>query len=247
MLVILDKLKSSLDIIEQFEATINKPVGHTQAISFVNPYSYLKLRDELNILRGLDGLYTDAISSALTFSMLLGKHIPRTSFDLSSFALYFLERANEEKLKVFLLGAKKEELEKTVAIFKANYPEIEIVGYRDGYFDDDEAVIKQISDSGAEYVLCGMGTPRQDRFAIKLKQTQTGQVKQIYTCGGFLHQTSERLHYYPKWVDKLHLRWLYRAFDDSYVWERLFVHYPKFFFLILGDRLKDQKDIEVNV
>ncbi|CCQ10304.1 N-acetylmannosaminyltransferase [Pseudoalteromonas luteoviolacea B = ATCC 29581] len=238
MHVILDRLKSSNEIEAQFEQAIVQPINTPQVISFVNPYSYLLLRDEKKLVEQIDGLYTDAMTSALALSILFGKKIPRTSFDQSSFAAYFLNRANEEKLKVFLLGAKQHELEKTVNTFKKSYPGMQIVGYRDGYFSDDEPVMQQIVDSGAHYVICGMGTPRQDKFAVKLKQFHQGQIKQIYTCGGFLHQTSQRLHYYPKWADKLQLRWLYRMCDDPYVWKRLVFQYPKFFFLVLADRFR---------
>lgn len=240
MLEILDKLKESPDIYEEFHKSILDKSYNAKVITFVNPYSYLLLRNKVDLLKSIDGLYSDAITSSKIFTYLFKRSIPRISFDQSSFAKHFLEQANQHKLKVFLVGAKSTELEKTVAIFKSTYPNMQLVGYRDGYFSNDQDVIEVISQSGAEYVICGMGTPRQDEFALKVKELSNGSIKQIYTCGGFLHQSSERLEYYPKLIDKLHLRWLYRAFDSSYVLKRLVFEYPKFFFVVFADFRKEQ-------
>lgn len=233
---ILDKVKSSPDIYKQLAATIESvEVRETQAISFVNPYSYLLLRNNRQLVADLDCLYTDAISSAKIFSLLFSKKIPRISFDLGSYARHFFEQANQHKFPIYLLGAKEAEINNAVAIFKKEYPNLNIVGYRDGYFSDDVAVMQAIVDSGAQYVICGMGTPRQDEFAVKLKQFQQGKIKQVYTCGGFLHQSSERLEYYPHFINRFNLRWLYRALTNSYVAKRLFFDYPKFVFKVLAD------------
>ncbi|RRS06937.1 glycosyltransferase [Pseudoalteromonas sp. J010] len=237
MHVLLDKIKQSPDIESQLALTIHREAKEqytTEVITFVNPYSYLLLRDKEALTQQIDAIYTDAISSAKLFSLCFSKSIPRTSFDMSSFAKTFLEHAHEHQLKVYFIGAKADEIEKTMAIFKENYPNMNVVGYEHGYFSSDEEVFKRIEEAQAEYVICGLGTPKQDEFAVKLK-ARKGRVKQVYTCGGFLHQTSSKLHYYPAWIDKLHLRWLYRAFDSSYVAKRLLKQYPQFFGVFFVD------------
>ena len=236
MHALLDKLNVSPDIYQALNDVIQaKEVQSAQAISFVNPYSYMQLRDHESLISGLDALYTDAISSAKMFGWMFGKPVPRISFDLGSYAKHFFEQADTHQLPIYLLGAKSNELNKAVAIFKKQYPNLNIVGFRDGYFSNDEEVMQAIIDSGAEYVVCGMGTPRQDEFAVKLKAFHQGQIKQIYTCGGFLHQSSERLQYYPEFINRFNLRWLYRALTNSYVAKRLFFDYPKFLFKVIAD------------
>ena len=90
---------------------------------------------------------------------------------------------------------------------------------------------------GDSFVICGMGTPHQESFGLLLKNAK-GSIKQIYTCGGFLHQSSESIEYYPKWINRLNLRWLYRAIKEDYVLKRLLVQYPQFLFVALFDFLK---------
>ncbi|CAH9052808.1 UDP-Gal:alpha-D-GlcNAc-diphosphoundecaprenol beta-1,4-galactosyltransferase [Pseudoalteromonas holothuriae] len=232
---LLRKVKKAPDINKRFDEVLHGDIKKTEVITFVNPYSYLLLRDEVSIIENIDAIYTDAISSAKYLSYLFKQKVPRVSFDQSSFANDFLERADREGFSIFLLGTKEKELNKAISNFKAHYKNINIVGSHDGYFDDDEKMIESILSTNPDFVICGMGTPRQDNFAVKLKLRSSGIIKQIYTCGGFLHQSAESLVYYPQWIDKLHLRWLYRVFENSYVIKRLLGSYPKFFFLVLKD------------
>jgi len=239
MLGILEKVKSTPDIYSALADSIeqeNNGEGQATTISFVNPFSYMLLRHNKVALDGIDHLHSDAISSSKIFSFILGKSIPRLSFDLGSFARHFFIEAEKFQLPIFLLGAKEEELNEAVMTFKEHYPKLNIVGYRDGYFSDDDEVMQQIIESGAQYVICGMGTPRQDEFSGKLKSYDQGQLKQIYTCGGFLHQSADRIDYYPKLINKLNLRWLFRALTTSYVAKRLLLVYPKFLFVVFADR-----------
>ncbi|MBQ4844358.1 MULTISPECIES: WecB/TagA/CpsF family glycosyltransferase [unclassified Pseudoalteromonas] len=236
MHVILQKVKNSPDIFEQFSKLRCQTECHnTEVITFVNPFSYLQLREELQTVEQVDAIYSDAISSAKLFSRFFNKEVPRLSFDLGSFARHFLEEANKHGFPLYIIGAKPEEIEKTVHIFQENYPGINIVGYRDGYFSNDNEVVDSILRSGAEFVICGLGSPRQDQFSVLLKEKAKGQIKQIYTCGGFLHQSSEKVQYYPTFINKYNLRWLYRIFDNGYVLKRLLKDYPIFFFLIFKD------------
>jgi len=242
MLEILDKVKNATNIYTMLEQDIQKTeVGNAKAISFVNPFSYLELRKQDKLLSELDYLYTDAISSAKIFSALFGKTIPRISFDLGSFARHFLEQANKFELPIYFVGAKEHELNQAVNILKKEFPDLNVVGFKNGYFSDDEAAMGEIIASGAQYVICGMGTPRQDEFACKLKNYHQGQIKQIYTCGGFLLQSSEKLNYYPKFINKYNLRWLYRALSNSHVAKRLLFSYPKFFFIVMYDFFSKKK------
>jgi len=73
-------------------------------------------------------------------------------------------------------------------------------------------------DINPDVVVVGMGALVQDRFAVLLRDL--GCRSSIYTCGGFLHQTINRINYYPKWINRLHLRTLYRLIKEPYVWKQ---------------------------
>jgi N-acetylglucosaminyldiphosphoundecaprenol N-acetyl-beta-D-mannosaminyltransferase len=59
-------------------------------------------------------------------------------------------------------------------------------------------------------VVLSLGAPKQDMVLAAV----SGQFKNltVMTSGGFIEQISEALVYYPALIDRLNLRWLYRAY-----------------------------------
>ena len=38
-----------------------------------------------------------------------------------------------------------------------------------------------------------------------------------FTCGGFIHQTANNeIEYYPLWIDRMNLRFVYRMYKETY-------------------------------
>ena len=71
--------------------------------------------------------------------------------------------------RFYFIGAKQEELEKSVAQIRRSYPRMAVAGYRNGYFldvDDRRRAIRDIVDSGADFAIVGMGAPLQEQFAL---------------------------------------------------------------------------------
>ena len=112
-------------------------------------------------------------------------------------------------------------------IIQNSFPFLNIVGYHHGFINGQESLIaNEIIDINPDVVVVGMGALVQDRFAVLLRDL--GCRSSIYTCGGFLHQTVNRINYYPKWINRLHLRTLYRLIKEPYVWKRVILYYPRF-------------------
>ena len=111
-----------------------------------------------------------------------------------------------------------------------SYPNIHILGFKNGYFENEEAKKKaceEIISLNPNFVIIGMGTPRQEEFSLKLKNA--GYKGISFTCGGFLHQTTNKMDYYPKWVNKMNLRAFYRLTHEKNMVQRLIYvlfHFP---------------------
>ena len=72
-----------------------------------------------------------------------------------------------------------------------------------------------------------MGAPRQEQFLINLKNA--GWTGIGFTCGGFFDQIVDRVDYYPGWVDKMNLRFLYRLLKEPRrLWRRYLIDYQVF-------------------
>ena len=155
----------------------------------------------------MDGLYVDGMLMCKMINLMWGKKIRRLSFDMSGMAVDLFERLNKNTESIYFLGSKQEELEATVRQIISGYPNMKITGYRNGYFSSREQRAQAISDIvelNPDFTIVGMGSPLQEQFCIDLKEA--GYKGIAFTCGGFLHQTSNRLNYYPDWVNKYNLR-----------------------------------------
>ncbi|MEA3371410.1 MAG: WecB/TagA/CpsF family glycosyltransferase [Campylobacterota bacterium] len=212
---------------------------HKRLITFLNPYSYLLARDNAVLFNSFDKIYLDGIALVKIFKLFGLSDVNRTSFDMTSLAPVVFLDAIKNKQSIYFIGSKPKVIDKAVQIIKDNFHELNIVGYRDGYFSNNEKrskTIQAINEIAPDIVVCGMGTPVQEQFLVDLKDAGWNGVG--YTCGGFLHQTAESIYYYPEWTDKYHLRWAYRIYDEPKLFKRYFIQYPKFLILFIFDFIK---------
>jgi len=204
------------------------------AISFINPVNYVKSRR--GDCKGIDTYLSDGIFSCLVFSIFSGKFIKRFSFDFTSLAGPFFTYCVQNNLKVYLVGAKADEIRNFREFISKEYIGIKICGISDGYLKDDnkkQSVLTDIATTGADVVICGMGCPLQEEFISEVNVVCTN-IKITITCGGFFHQFQHSKKYYPTWVNKLKLRMPYRFYKEPHTRSRL-IYYPLFFFFSLYD------------
>ena len=82
-----------------------------------------------------------------------------------------LRRANERGQKVFLLGAKEETLTILTDILKTDYPNMNLVGWQNGYFlaEEEEGIAERISQLAPDYLFIALPSPRKETFILKYK------------------------------------------------------------------------------
>lgn len=153
-----------------------------------------------------------------------------TGVDLSK---KMLEIAADEKFKVALVGAKPEILELVVQNLKNKYENIDIVYSHDGYFTDFDPIIKDVINSGAKFLLCAMGSPKQEFFISELKKQAKGVV--MIGVGGTFDVLSGKVQLAPQIYRKLGLEWLYRTIKQPERFKRIFPTLPIFFFQSIID------------
>lgn len=216
-----DKLPESMeDILPVYEGC--------QLTTCLNPFYMVKLKPEdYHWYDEFDNISSDGMGP-LKLNKLCGhpKSI-RLSFDLSAMAGPVFRDLMAHGESLYVLGAKEGEVDKSVETIKKNFEGIKIAGFHHGYIKDcKDKVVQEIMASGAKVVIIGMGAPMQDEMAVLLKRA--GFVGSVYTCGGFIHQTQEKMVSFPEWTNKLGLRWLYRIFTEKGMVSRLIETYPKF-------------------
>jgi N-acetylglucosaminyldiphosphoundecaprenol N-acetyl-beta-D-mannosaminyltransferase len=200
-------------------------------ISFVNPFSYLEVLKNDELIKKIDYFFSDGAMLCM-FHRLFYYKIKRASFDFSSIAHYFLHEITTKNLKVAIIGAKSEEIDLAINNLMSLYPKMNIVYSRDGYIKDDTEFLRNLNRTCPEVIILGMGSPKQEEMAIYIKGLIENPTT-IITCGGFLTQTAIKLDYYHPLIKKFGLRWLQRIMLHSHVRKRVLIDYPKFIFIYL--------------
>jgi len=214
-----------------------KPGLHT----YINPYSYMRARHHAELFSEFDTIDIDGISLVLLLRWFNVDIVSRRSFDMTSVAPELFELGVERDLKFYFIGSQGEDARIAVENIKEEYPNLHIVGARDGYLKDNgQKVMDEILATGADVVIAGMGTPLQERFLVKLKEAGFEGIG--YTCGGMIRQTAKGYQYYPRWIDRFNLRWLYRIYDEPRLLKRYLFAYPLSFVMTFIDKVQSEKD-----
>ncbi len=204
-------------------------------ITFLNPYSYLLAREHIDLFSKFDNIYIDGIALVKILKFFQLASVKRQSFDMTSLAPIIFNDAVKSSKSIYFIGTAPRVIDKAVENIQDSFPGLNIVGYRNGFIKPEEKaeVFKNIILARPDIVICGMGTPLQEEFLLNLQDL--GWEGTGYTCGGFLHQTANDVQYYPHWIDKYNLRWVYRIYKEPKLFQRYFWEYPKFLVYFLFD------------
>lgn len=143
--------------------------------------------------------------------------------------------ANNFKQSVYFYGAKQENLDKLISNVKKEYPNINIVGYSNGYInDDDNSITNEIIKLRPDYVFVAKGMPLQDEWIDKvLPKVDKGVFMGV---GGSFDVLAGVVNRAPEIWQKLNLEWLYRVAGDPKRWKRS-IALPKFVLEVLKERV----------
>jgi N-acetylglucosaminyldiphosphoundecaprenol N-acetyl-beta-D-mannosaminyltransferase len=144
--------------------------------------------------------------------------------------------AAARNLGVYFLGGAEGVAADAAATLQQRFPRLRVAGTRNGYFTEDEspAVARAIAASGAQLLLAGLGSPRQEYWlAEHLRATGCGAGVGV---GGSFDVIGGRIERAPAIVRKLGLEWLYRLLKEPWRWRRQLA-LPRFVWLVALDEL----------
>lgn len=206
--------------------------------TFLNPVSYLTAIDNKDLFNQFDGIFADGSLLVAAIKLLYREKVTRRSFDMTSLAPQLFQYAEDNKKTIYIVASKQEETEKAIQIFKERYPNLNFAGYRNGYFSNEEEQEKEaiyITQLNPDFLIVGMGALKQEKFLLKVKKA--GYQGIGFTCGGFIHQTSKNeIDYYPVWIDRMNLRFIYRMYKEKHTRKRYLTAAFVFPFRFLAER-----------
>lgn len=128
--------------------------------------------------------------------------LPKTIFEL----------ADEKKYRLFVFGSKEEVNREAVEVIKKKYSGIIVIGRRNGYFDNDEEVVKLIKDSSPQIVVTALGSPKQELLFRKMTVAMPGTL--FIGCGGALDALTGKVKRAPAFFVNNNLEWFYRLIQS---------------------------------
>ena len=142
-----------------------------------------------------------------------------------------LTMAEHYGFKVFLLGSMPGVAERAANQLAKRMKDLQIVGFEHGYFEDSEAIIAKVNDSGADIVIVAMGVPLQEDW-ISINWSKLS-ARLVMGVGAYLDFESQRVRRAPTVIRKLKLEWVFRLFrEPRRLWKRYLVGNVLFFLYI---------------
>jgi N-acetylglucosaminyldiphosphoundecaprenol N-acetyl-beta-D-mannosaminyltransferase len=123
-------------------------------------------------------------------------------------------------VRLFLLGGAGGTARRAADALQRIAPGVRVVGVRDGYFspDESEAVAAEIRSSGANVLLAGLGSPKQEQWLARyLPQTAC---RVGIGIGGSLDVYAGNVKRAPAVVQRAGLEWAYRLAKEPRRWRR---------------------------
>lgn len=131
--------------------------------------------------------------------------------------------------KVFLFGAKEEVVTKVKAIYEQQYPNIQIVGYRNGYFTekDEPQIVKQMRDSEADMMFVAFSSPKKEYWVSKYLNEIN--IPFVMGVGGSFDIVAGVTKRAPIWFQEHGLEWFYRFVQEPRrMWKRYIIGNARF-------------------
>lgn len=122
-----------------------------------------------------------------------------------------LARAPKQKRRIFFFGSAPGVAEKAKLKAEQQYPGIEIVGVRDGYFKKEQEadIIAQIKAAKPDLLLAALGVPKQEKWLNEHRKSLG--VPVAIGVGGTFDVMAGVMKRAPLWMQKAKLEWLFRG------------------------------------
>lgn len=218
-------------------------IGVVNAAKIVNMGRDEQLRDAV---LSSDLIVADGMS-VVWASRLLGRRLPErvAGIDLM---MELLERGDQRGYRVFCLGARADVLREAVKRIRASYPNVNIVGARDGYFSEDEeaAVATEIAAAKPDMLFVAITSPKKERLLARWSDAI--QVPVCHGVGGSFDVLAGKVKRAPRGWQSLGVEWLYRVLQEPRrMWRRYLVTNTEFVGLVLKSLIKRRGRGAVNI
>ncbi|MBP3924766.1 WecB/TagA/CpsF family glycosyltransferase [bacterium] len=217
-----------------FEEALKYAAGISGQIVTINPEMIAcakKNPDFKSIIENAELIIPDGIGVEIGLKI-LGKRVKRMAG--IEFARALLAEFSKTSQPVALVGAKEEIITKARENLEKEINGINIVYSHNGYFKEDEIILKELANSNPRYVLVALGSPKQEEFINKAKQLMPDAL--LIGVGGSFDVWSGVVDRAPEIYQKMGVEWLYRTVKEPKRFKRIFPTLPLFVLNVLKEK-----------
>lgn len=231
-------MKETVDAVEQY--VLKKHPLHLMGVN-ADKINQCHEDEKIKKIVNESGIINADGASVVLASKFLGAPVPErvAGIDLMQ---NLLELSNKKGYSVYFFGAKEEILQDMLKAFKQRYPDLDVVGYRNGYFspEDEEKIQEDIKDKKPDFVFVGITSPKKEYIIQSFMDNGINAV--FMGVGGSFDVLSGHIKRAPLWMQKLNLEWLFRvANEPKRLFKRYFVGNVTFIKRVLDEKRKSKK------
>ena len=127
-----------------------------------------------------------------------------------------LKLSQEKGYTHYFYGSTEQTLKKLEKVLHTNYPALKIAGmyappFRKLTPQEDEADVRRINESGADFVWVALGAPKQEQWMYAHRGRVKGLMIGVGAAFDFIAGTVKRA---PGWMQSLCMEWIFRIMQD---------------------------------
>lgn len=194
----------------------------------INPEMISKAYKDNNLsdlIKNADLVVPDGIGVVLALKMIGVKTSRIPGIEL---AYSLLKEAEKNGLKVALVGADEDTVQKAKEELLKDMPKLNLAYIRNGYFNKDEenVIMQELEKLQPDILFAGLGFPKQEIFLKDFKNISNKTI--MIGVGGSFDVWAKKLKRAPKLFQKLNLEWFYRLLCQPSRFKRIFPSIPLF-------------------
>jgi len=196
----------------------------------LNAEKLIKTEEDLKTIINENIGFPDGVGAVLALKK---KGVKAQKIAGAEFWLNIIEEFYKEK-SFYLIGAEPEVIEGTIEKLRRKFKGIRIVGYHDGFFEEEgfERILSDIEHAKPDVVFVAMGSPKQELLMEEISQKHPALYQGL---GGSFDVYTGQVKRAPAWWVEHHLEWLYRLLQEPTRIKRQ-IHLVRFLVLLYAGR-----------
>ena len=212
-------------------------------IGVVNAAKIVKMQADPELRRSVltsDIILADGMS-VVWACRTLGRALPEriAGIDLMD---AMLRQGNGRGYRVYLLGATPVVLDRAATRIRQDTPGVQIVGRRNGYFNEGEerSIAEDIRAARPDILLVGIQSPKKENFLGRWGEYMD--VPVLHGVGGSLDVKAGLVRRAPDRWQRWGMEWLYRVLQEPRrMWRRYLVTNTVFGWMLVGELIRGRR------